>query len=181
MQKRLIISSTLLSITIERLCRQVIETHDHFTDSVIIGLQPKGVYLAERISRKLSSLIGKEIPLGILDISFNRDDYRRREIPFKSYTTNIPFNIEGKKVLLVDDVLYTGRSVRSALEALISFGRPEKVEFLALVDRKYSRDFPIEGDYVGQKVNTLPTQRVLVELKEQGFQEDNIWLITKDE
>lgn len=181
MQKRLIISSTLLSITIERLCRQVIENHGGFADSVIIGLQPKGVFLAERISKKLAELTGKDIPFGILDISFNRDDYRRREIPFKSYTTHIPFSVEGKKVVLVDDVLYTGRSVRSALEALISFGRPSKVEFLALVDRKYSRDLPIAGDYVGQRVNTPPTQKVLVELREQGFTEDNIWLITKDE
>ncbi len=181
MQKRLIINSTLLGITIERLCRQVLENHDGFTDSVIIGLQAKGVFLAERIASKLEELTGKEIPFGILDISFNRDDYRRREITSKSYATDIPFRIEGKKVLLVDDVLYTGRSVRAALEALISFGRPQKVEFLALVDRKYSRDLPIEGDYIGRRVNTLPTQRVLVELKEQGFQEDNIWLITKDE
>lgn len=181
MQKRLIISSTLLSITIERLCRQLIENHDHFTETVIIGLQPKGVFLAERISKKLSELLNKEIPTGQLDISFNRDDYRRREIPFKSYSTNIPFVIENKKVLLVDDVLYTGRSVRSALEALISYGRPTKVEFLALVDRKHTRDLPIEADYIGQKVHTLPTQKVLVELKEQGFEQDNIWLITKNE
>jgi len=181
MQKRLIISSTLLSITIERLCRQLIENHDHFTESVIIGLQPKGVPLAERISQKLGELLGKPIPQGTLDISFNRDDFRRREIPANSYSTDISFQIEGKKVILIDDVLFTGRSVRSALEALVSFGRPSKVEFLALVDRKYSRDVPIEADYVGQKVNTLPTERVLVELKEQGFEQDNIWLITKDE
>jgi len=181
MQKRLIISSTLLGITIERLCRQVIENHDHFAESVIIGMQPKGVFLAERISKKLSELLGREIPTGTLDISFNRDDFRRREIPAKSYSTNIPFVIEGKKVILVDDVLFTGRSIRSALEALVTFGRPSKVEFLALVDRKHSRDVPIEADYVGQKVNTLPSQKVLVELKEQGFEQDNIWLITKNE
>lgn len=181
MQKRLIISSTLLGITIERLCRQVIENHDHFAESVIIGMRPKGVFLAERISKKLSELLGKDIPTGTLDISFNRDDFRRREIPAKSYSTNIPFVIEGKKVILVDDVLFTGRSIRSALEALVTFGRPSKVEFLALVDRKHSRDVPIEADYVGQKVNTLPSQKVLVELKEQGFEQDNIWLITKDE
>ncbi len=181
MQKRLIISSTLLNLTIERLCRQVIENHDGFSDSIIIGLQPKGVFLAERISKKLQELLGKSIPTGQLDISFNRDDFRRREIPVKSYITNIPFQIEGKKVILVDDVLYTGRSVRSALEALVSLGRPSKIEFLTLVDRKHSRHVPIEADYIGQKVNTLPTQKVLVELKEQGFENDNIWLITKDE
>jgi pyrimidine operon attenuation protein/uracil phosphoribosyltransferase len=144
-------------------------------------MQPKGVFLADRISKKLSELLGKDIPTGTLDISFNRDDFRRREIPAKSYSTNIPFPIEGKKVILVDDVLFTGRSIRSALEALVTFGRPSKVEFLALVDRKPSRDVPIEADYVGQKVNTLPSQKVLVELKEQGFEQDNIWLITKDE
>ena len=181
MQKRLIISSTLLNITIERLCRQVIENHDGFSDSIIIGLQPKGVFLADRISKKLQELLGKNILTGQLDISFNRDDFRRREIPAKSYITNIPFQIEGKKVILVDDVLYTGRSVRSALEALVSLGRPSKIEFLTLVDRKHSRDVPIEADYIGQKVNTLPSQKVLVELKEQGFENDNIWLITKDE
>jgi pyrimidine operon attenuation protein/uracil phosphoribosyltransferase len=148
---------------------------------VIIGLQPKGAFLAQRISKKLEELLNKEILHGTLDISFNRDDYRRREIPFNSYPTQISFPIEGKKVVLIDDVLFTGRSVRSALEALVSFGRPSKVEFLALVDRKHSRHVPIEADYVGQKVNTLPTERVSVELKEQGFEHDNIWLITKNE
>jgi pyrimidine operon attenuation protein/uracil phosphoribosyltransferase len=181
MQKRLIISSTLLAITIERLCRQLIENHNHFSETVLIGLQPQGAFLAQRISKKLEQLLNKEIQHGTLDISFNRDDYRRREIPFNSYPTQISFPIEGKKVVLIDDVLFTGRSVRSALEALVSFGRPSKVEFLTLVDRKHARHVPIEADYVGRKVNTLPTERVSVELKEQGFEQDNIWLITKNE
>ena len=93
--------------------------------------------------------------------------------------TRVPFIIEKKKVILVDDVLYTGRSVRAAMDAMIAFGRPDKVELLILIDRIHSRDLPVEANYVGKKVNTIKSQKVLVELKEQNKIEDNIWLIDK--
>ena len=118
--------------------------------------------------------------MGYLDTTFHRDDFRRREKPPEPSTTNIQFIIEDKNVILVDDVIYTGRSIRAAMDAMITFGRPRKVELLTLINRKYSRQLPIEPDYVGRDVNTIETQRVLVEWKEQGNKEDKIWLITKE-
>jgi len=180
MQKKLILDSDLLDITVNRLCQQLIENHIDFSDTVIIGMQPRGIYLAELIHEKLEKIANKSIPLGYLDATFHRDDFRRREIPAKGNETKIPFLVEGKKVVLVDDVLFTGRSIRAALDAMIAFGRPAKVELLVLIDRKYNRDIPIAADYVGKVVNTLTSQRVLVELQAQGHKQNKIWLTNKD-
>jgi pyrimidine operon attenuation protein / uracil phosphoribosyltransferase len=180
MQKKLILDSDLLNITISRLCQQLIENHNSFSDTVIIGMQPRGIYLAELIHQNLEKNIRKSIPLGYLDATFHRDDFRRREIPAKANENRIPFIIESKKVVLVDDVLFTGRTIRAAMDALITFGRPAKVELLVLIDRKYNRELPIEADYVGRVVNTLASQRVLVELQAQGHKQNKIWLINKD-
>jgi pyrimidine operon attenuation protein/uracil phosphoribosyltransferase len=180
MQKKLILDSHLLDITLNRLCHQVLENHNSFENSVIIGMQPRGIFLAELIHKKLELIVGKKIPLGYLDTTFHRDDFRRREIPAKPSETKVDFIIEGKNVLLIDDVLYTGRTVRAALDAMISFGRPAKVELLVLVDRKYTRDLPIYANYVGKYVHTLATQRVLVELEAQGHKQNKIWLINND-
>jgi len=178
MQKKLILDSDLLDITISRLCQQLIENHQEFQETVILGLQPRGIALAELIHQKLKTL-KKDVPLGYLDATFHRDDFRRRDVPVKANETRVPFEIEGKKVVLVDDVLFTGRTVRAAMDAMIAFGRPEKVELLVLIDRKYNRDLPIAADYVGKVVNTLATQKVLVELEAKG-DNNKIWLINKD-
>jgi pyrimidine operon attenuation protein / uracil phosphoribosyltransferase len=180
MQKKLILDSELLDITISRLCQQLIENHNDFSDSVIIGMQPRGIFVADIIHRKLESDIRKPIPLGYLDATFYRDDFRRRETPAKANETRIPFIIEGKSVVLVDDVLFTGRTIRAAMDAMIAFGRPAKVELVVLIDRKYNRELPINADYVGKVVNTLSSQRVLVELEAQGHKQNKIWLINKD-
>ena len=180
MQKKLILDSDLLDLTISRLCQQLIENHNDFSNSVIIGLQPRGIYFAEILHQKLQKDTKIQIPLGYLDATFHRDDFRRRETPVKANETRIPFIIEGKNVVLVDDVLYTGRTIRAALDAMIAFGRPAKVELLVLIDRKYTREFPIAADYIGKSVNTLSTQRVLVELEAQGHKQNKIWLINKD-
>lgn len=180
MQKKLIFDSDLLDITLDRLCQQLIENHQHFTDTVILGLQPRGIHLAELIQKKLENIIHSQIPLGYLDTTFHRDDFRRRETPAKANEMRVPFVIEGKKVVLIDDVLFTGRTVRAALDAMITFGRPAKVELLVLIDRKFSRDLPVAADYVGKYVNTIATQRILVELQAQGFNENRIWLINNE-
>jgi len=180
MQKRLLFDSSLLKVTISRLCQQLIEVHEDFSQSVIIGLQPRGIYVAERIKEELEKLVKQDIHLGYLDTTFHRDDFRRREEPITASQTKIPFLIENKNVILVDDVLFTGRSVRAALDAMNTFGRPAKVELLVLIDRMYSRHIPVEANYVGRKVNTIQSQKVLVELDEKR-QEDHIWLITKEE
>lgn len=181
MQKKLILDSDLLDITLSRLCEELIENHNTFDKSVILGLQPRGIFLAELIQNKLRDLAKKEIPLGYLDATFHRDDFRRRDTPAKASETKVPFVIEGKQVILIDDVLFTGRTVRAALDAMIAFGRPEKVELLVLVDRTHTRDLPIAADYVGKHVDTLESQRVLVELVAQGYKQNRIWLVnTKD-
>ncbi len=176
-----LLNGKLLDITLDRLVQELIENHGDFSESVILGLQPKGTFVAERIHRKLANFGYPDVPLGYLDITFYRDDFRRRDIPIKANATHVPFIIEGKKVIIIDDVLYTGRSVRAALSAMMAFGRPKKVELLVLIDRKYSRDLPIEPNYIGKSVNTIQKQRVKAQWIEQGHEEDNIWLIHTDE
>jgi pyrimidine operon attenuation protein/uracil phosphoribosyltransferase len=159
--KRLILDSTQLDLSIKRLCFQLIENHDDFSNSVLIGLQPRGIYLAKRIHENLQIILGKNvIPLGSLDTTFFRDDFRRRENPLIPTKTNIDFIIEGKKVVMIDDVLFTGRTIRSGLDAMLAYGRPDLVELLVLVDRRYSRHLPIEPNYVGVTVDSLQSERV---------------------
>ena len=180
MQKRVILDKKLLAVTINRLCQQMIENHGDFHDSVIIGLQTSGVYLTERIREQLQSQ-GVKTQVGHLDITFYRDDFRRRETTISANKTQIDFLIEGKNVILIDDVLFTGRSVRSALDAINAFGRPKTVELLALIDRKYTRELPIQADYVGLQINSMIDQNVLVEWKGiDGAREDKIWLVSKE-
>lgn len=176
-QKRLILSSPLLEIVISRLGQELIENHQDFTDSVILGMQPRGIYFAQRIARELNRTLDKTIPFGYLDATFYRDDFRRRDSPLRPNTTHVPFLIENKNVILIDDVLATGRMVRAALDAMTAFGRPRKVELLVLIDRRYNRDLPIKPDYTGMRVNTIESQRVLVEWTEQGAEADRIWLM----
>ncbi|WMN06532.1 bifunctional pyr operon transcriptional regulator/uracil phosphoribosyltransferase PyrR [Marivirga arenosa] len=180
MEKRLILDTDLLQITINRLVEELIENHKDFENTVLIGLQPRGVFLAHRIQKRLKERLNKELPLGLLDTTFYRDDFRRRETPIKANATKIPFIIEDKKVVLIDDVLFTGRTVRAALDAMIAFGRPKLVELLTFIDRKYTRDLPIQPDYVGRGVNTIKTQKVLVEWTDQGAESDKIWLVTNE-
>ncbi|NQW28795.1 MAG: bifunctional pyr operon transcriptional regulator/uracil phosphoribosyltransferase PyrR [Flammeovirgaceae bacterium] len=180
MQKRLLLDSQLLQITIQRLCQQLIENHDNFSSSVILGLQPRGIFLASRIQKVIAELEGHQVQVGYLDTTFHRDDFRRRDLPKKASETRVPFLIENKEVILVDDVLFTGRSVRAALDAMISFGRPNKVELLVLIDRLYSRQLPISANYVGREVNTLASQHINVSLKEQDG-DDSIWLMNTEE
>ena len=170
-----LLDSRLLDIMINRLVRQLVEDHDEFQDTVLLGLQPKGVYLAERIREGITRTTDCDVPLGYLDATFHRDDFKSAGTT-QPNETKVPFLLEDKRVILVDDVLYTGRTVRAALDAMMDFGRPSQVKFLILVDRKYSRDVPIQADYIGKSVNTIQSQRVVVEWKEQGHAEDCIWL-----
>ncbi len=176
MQRRLLLDNQQLDITLQRLCQQLIENHDDFENTVLLGMQPRGILLSDRIHQTLTRLTGIQVPAGYLDATFHRDDFRRREAPLKANATRVPFIIENKKVILVDDVLYTGRTIRAALDAMNAFGRPAKVELLVLIDRKYSRDLPIEAMYVGRHVNSIQSQKVLVEWKAQGASHDQVWL-----
>jgi len=181
MSKRSILDNELLQITLDRLCQQLIENHDQFEESVILAIQPRGVIVGERIKSILEKSLKKKVAFGHLDVTFHRDDFRRKEAPLKANATIVPFIIEDKRVILVDDVLYTGRTVRAALDAMIAFGRPKDVELLALVDRKFGRDLPIEAQYVGKEVICLESEHVQVDLHEANKGEDKIWLVTNND
>jgi pyrimidine operon attenuation protein/uracil phosphoribosyltransferase len=166
--------------TIKRLCYELIENHNNFENTVIIGLQPRGIYLSSRICKELFNIIGLEnIPNGHLDVTFYRDDFRRRDSPLVPNRTQIDFIIEDKNVILVDDVLYTGRTIRAGMDALLAFGRPKKVELMVLIDRRYSRHLPIQPDYVGKVVDTITSDNVKVKWNElDGF--DEVLMITEN-
>lgn len=179
MQNLTLLDGQKFQITLERLCHQLIENHNDFSDSVIIGIQPRGFYLSQRIAKELRNILPEaKIKDGILDITFFRDDFRRGAGPLVPNSTHIDFIIEGKKVILVDDVLWTGRTIRAAMDAMLAFGRPEKVELLVLVDRRYSRHLPIEPNYIGIKVDSISSQKVVVSWKEAD-QVDKIVLISE--
>jgi pyrimidine operon attenuation protein / uracil phosphoribosyltransferase len=179
MEKQVILNSKHLELTLKRLSHELIESHNDFSDTVLVGLQPRGIYVVSQLKKQLEIILKKEIVCGNLDITFFRDDFRRREKPLIPSITNIDFSLENKKVVLVDDVLYTGRTIRAGLDALLTFGRPSKVELLVLIDRRFRRDLPIQADYVGKMVDSLISERVSVEWQEiEG--EDKIVLYTKD-
>lgn len=167
MEKSVILDPIHFNLTIKRLCFELIENHDDFSQSVIIGLQPRGIYLANRIKIELEKINPNiNLKVGKLDITFYRDDFRRRNTPITANETEINFIIENKNVIMVDDVFYTGRSLRSGLDAMLAFGRPKKVEMLVLIERKYSRDYPLQPDYIGKSVDSISSQRVDVDWKE---------------
>lgn len=179
MEKQVILNEKHLELTLKRLSHELIESHLDFSQTVLVGLQPRGIHLVSRLKVTLEKVLQKSVLCGNLDITFFRDDFRRRERPLIPSITNLDFSIENKKVVLVDDVLYTGRTIRSGLDALLTFGRPSKVELLVLIDRRFRRDLPIQADYVGKAVDTLISERVSVEWKEtEGA--DKVVLFTKE-
>ncbi|MDX1906089.1 MAG: bifunctional pyr operon transcriptional regulator/uracil phosphoribosyltransferase PyrR [Bacteroidia bacterium] len=167
-----------LHITLLRLCHQLIEHYGDFQDTVLLGSQPRGVFLSKRLRLMLAELTGVNLPHGELDVTFFRDDVRLRPSPLQPNQTRVDFLIENQRVILVDDVLYTGRTVRAAMDAMLAYGRPRSVELLVLVDRRHQRELPIEASYTGITVDTIDTQRVLVELRESGGQ-DEVFLVSK--
>jgi len=151
-----------LQITIERLAYQLIENYSDLSSVVIIGIQPRGIYLSDKIFEQLNKIVpDKVIPYGKMDITFYRDDIRKEL--HSPNQTDISFSIEDKNVILIDDVLYTGRTIRAALDALLAFGRPKKVELCVLINRRYSRQLPIQPDYCGKAIDSLISEKVKVE------------------
>jgi pyrimidine operon attenuation protein/uracil phosphoribosyltransferase len=148
MEKQVILNPKQFELTIKRLCYQIIENHSKFEETVLIGLQPRGIHVLERLKTELEKILGKSIYCGTLDITFYRDDFRRRETPIIPSATNI------------------GRTIRSGIDALLAFGRPQKVELLTLIDRRFKRHLPIQADYIGKTIDSLNTERVNVEWKE---------------
>lgn len=153
-----------MEVTLDRLAYQVYEQHSDFSNVAFISLQPRGVLLGRRIVERISKHVPEQ-PLmhGTLDVTFYRDDFRRREEVLTPSNTEIEFSIEGKNIILIDDVLYTGRTVRSGLDALLDFGRPKHVELLVLIDRRFSRELPVQPDFTGRVVDVVKKERVKVE------------------
>jgi pyrimidine operon attenuation protein/uracil phosphoribosyltransferase len=179
MSQKVLLNSKEINIILHRLACQLIENHPGFEDTVIIGIQPRGVYMANRIIKVLEEEYGiKNIPNGQLDITFYRDDFRRSDKPLEANNTKIDFIVEDKHVVFIDDVLYTGRSIRAALTAIQSFGRPKSIELLTLIDRRFSRHLPIQPDYNGRQVDAINNEKVKVHWKENEG-EDAVYVISK--
>ena len=161
-----ILSEQQLSLTVKRLAHQILENNISLTDTILIGLQPRGIFLSDRIVDELKKIVDPtHIRYGKMDITFYRDDVRKTLHIANS--TDIPFNLENQKVVLIDDVLYTGRTIRAALDALLAFGRPSKVSLCVLVDRRFNRELPIQPDYAGKTIDTFASQKVKVRWKER--------------
>lgn len=179
MSPKVLLDATQLNIILHRLACQLVENHTDFRDSVLIGIQPRGIFLANRIEKILKEEYGlKDLKSGQLDITFYRDDFRRSDKPLEANKTRIDFIVEDKRVVFIDDVLYTGRSIRAALTAIQSFGRPREIELLSLIDRRFSRHLPIQPDYNGRQVDAINEEKVKVSWKENDG-EDAVYLISK--
>ncbi|GFZ75748.1 bifunctional pyrimidine operon regulatory protein/uracil phosphoribosyltransferase [Aquaticitalea lipolytica] len=177
MSQKVLLNAKEVNIILHRLACQLIEKHNDFTNTVLIGIQPRGKYLANRLAKMLKEEYKiKNIQLGFLDITFFRDDFRRGEKPLEANTTEINFLVEDKNIVFIDDVLYTGRSIRAALTAIQSFGRPNEIELLTLIDRRFSRHLPIQPDYRGRQVDAINKEKVKVNWKENTG-EDSVYLI----
>lgn len=170
-----ILTREQLSITIRRLTHQIMENHLNIDNLVFIGIQPRGIFVSDKIVEEIRQLQpGRTIRYGKLDITFYRDDVRKElHIPNQ---TDVPFSIENKIVVLIDDVLYTGRTIRAALDALLDFGRPEKVELCVLIDRRYSRQLPIQADYIGKSIDSIISQKVKVFWEKKDGKEEVVLL-----
>lgn len=161
-----ILDKQQLQLTLLRLAHQLLENQSSLNDVVFIGIQPRGIHVSNRLAAIIRELAqGQQLRYGMLDITFYRDDIR--EELHVANQTDIPFSIEGKKVVLIDDVLYTGRTIRAALDALQDFGRPQKVELCVLVDRRFNRELPIQPDYCGKAIDTVISQKVKVEWEKE--------------
>ncbi|MDT0651872.1 bifunctional pyr operon transcriptional regulator/uracil phosphoribosyltransferase PyrR, partial [Autumnicola edwardsiae] len=178
MSQKILLNSKEIDIILHRLACQLVENHTNFENTVLIGIQPRGVFLAKRIEEILKTEYDiSGVKSGQLDITFYRDDFRRGEKPLEANKTRIEFVVEDKRVVFIDDVLYTGRSIRSALTAIQSFGRPREIELLTLIDRRFSRHLPIQPDYNGRQVDAINEEKVKVNWKENEG-EDMVYLIS---
>lgn len=164
---RELLSKEEIDIILHRLCCQLIERHGDFSKSVLVGLQPRGVVFGRRIHTMLQERFGlSSVRYGELDTTFFRDDFRRRDTPLQPNQTRINFLVEDVAVIFLDDVLYTGRSVRAAMDAIMSFGRPKTIELMCLIDRRFRRHLPVQADYIGRRIDSIESERVQVEWRE---------------
>jgi len=163
-KNKVILNTKELSIIIDRLCYELIENHFDFSNSVLVSLMPRGRHVGKKIHEKLETIINKRIKYGELDSSFYRDDLRKHSNPIVPHKMSMNLSVDEKNVVFIDDVLFTGRSVRSAIDALMPFGRPKTIELLVLINRRLSRQLPIQPNYIGKEVDSIDSEKVVVRL-----------------
>jgi pyrimidine operon attenuation protein/uracil phosphoribosyltransferase len=174
-QIELLMDATALDRALTRISHQILEKNSDLKNLGIVGMQTRGVFLAQRIAEKINGIEKTALSAGVLDITMYRDDYRMALKQPKVQVTHIPFDVNGVDMILVDDVLYTGRTVRAALEALNDFGRPKTIQLAVLIDRG-NREMPVHADYAGMTVTTRRNQEVALKVKEKDG-EDSVWLM----
>jgi len=178
MKEKTILSSKDLERKTTRIVHEILEDNNDINDIAIVGIKTRGEYLGRRITEKLNSIENKNIPFGTLDITLYRDDLRNNLILPELKETDIPFNVENKTIILVDDVLFTGRTIRAAIDAVMDFGRPAIIKLAVLIDRGL-RELPIQADYIGLSIETASTQKIKVFLKEKD-KKDKVVLLNNN-
>ncbi len=179
MQERQIMNQEDVRRALARVAHEILEHNRGAEDLIIVGIHTRGVHIARRIAANLAEFEGIDVPVAILDVSFYRDDLQvRDQTQTTVMPTDIPMGIQGKRVVLVDDVLYTGRTIRAAMDALVDFGRPEQIQLAILLDRGH-RELPIRADYIGQNLPTALEERVKVRLMETDGA-DEVALVFED-
>ena len=163
-KSREILNKNQIDIIFERLCHELIENHDDFENTVLVSLMPRGKNIGQKIHKKLERIIDKKIHYGELDSSFYRDDLRKHSNPIVPHKMSMNLSVNEKNVVFIDDVLFTGRSVRSAIDALMPFGRPKTIELLVLINRRLTRQLPIQPNYIGKEVDSIDSEKVVVRL-----------------
>ena len=179
MSNKVLLNAKEIDIILHRLANQLIEKHQDFSNTVLVGIQPRGTFLLNRLTDILKNEYNvTNLETGLLDITFYRDDFRRRDTPLQANTTSIETVLEDKRVVFIDDVLYTGRSIRAALTAIESYGRPFDIELLVLIDRRFSRNLPIQPTYKGKQVDAFNDEKISVKWGD-GKTNDKVLVIQK--
>lgn len=165
MPKKEVVDAVTMKRALTRISYEIIERNKGIQDIVLVGIKTRGIYIAQRLAERLKQLEEIDVPVGELDITLYRDDVKDMEEP-ELHSSDVPVSIEGKEVILVDDVLYTGRTIRLAMDAVMDLGRPRKISLAVLVDRGH-RELPIRADYVGKNIPTSKTEEIIVEMEER--------------
>ena len=165
MPKKEVVDAVTMKRALTRISYEIIERNKGIQDIVVVGIKTRGIYIAQRLAERLKQLEDIDVPVGELDITLYRDDVKDMEEP-ELHSSDVPVSIEGKEVILVDDVLYTGRTIRAAMDAVMDLGRPRKISLAVLVDRGH-RELPIRADYVGKNIPTSKTEEIIVEMEER--------------
>ncbi len=169
--KKVVMDADGIDRSLTRVAYELLEKNKGIEDMVLVGIQTGGVFLAERLKKKISRIEGAEIPMGVLDITLYRDDLRTSNKKPRLGKTDIPFSLDNRKVILIDDVLFTGRTIRAAMDALIDFGRPKLIQLAVLIDRGH-RELPIRADFVGKNLPSSLWEAVTVNLKEKSGRDE---------